>query len=67
MSGHASSVSCPRAAANQIRDPNRHAVRRIELKVCEGEGRIERLQVVIQRMRRHAEAADLIGQAHCGG
>ena len=64
MSGHASSASCPKAAAHQIRDPNRHAARRIERKVLESEGRIERPHIVIQRMREHAEAADLLGQAH---
>jgi hypothetical protein len=62
--GDASSTSCPKAAANQIRDPNRHAARRNERKVFEAEGRIERPHIVIQRMRQHAEAADLLGQAH---
>lgn len=55
----ASSASGPKAATNQIRDPNRHAARRIEWKVLESEGRIERPHIVIQRMREHAEAASI--------
>jgi hypothetical protein len=49
--GDASLPSCPKAAENQVRDPNRHAARRIEREVLESEGRIERPYIVIQRMR----------------
>gem|GEM_PF-2928822 len=65
--GEATSASCLKAAANQIRDPNRHAARGIERKVFESEGCMERPHIVIQRMRQHAEAADLAGQAHRRG
>ena len=58
--GDTNSVGCPKAAAHQIRDANRHAARGIERKVFESEGRIERPHIVIQRMRQHAEAADLV-------
>lgn len=49
MSGHASSASCPKAAAHQIRDPNRRAARRIEWKILEAKGRVERTHVIVQR------------------
>lgn len=64
MNCHASSVGRSKPAANQVRDPNRHAARRIEWKVLEAKGRVERTHVIVKRMRQHAEAADLLGQAH---
>ena len=58
------SVGCAKAAANQIRDANRHAAPGVERKILESEGRIERPHIVIQRMRQHTETAYLPGQAH---
>ena len=43
----ASSVCCPEAVANQVRDPNRHAAPRIEWKVLEAKGRVERTHVIV--------------------
>ena len=59
--GDANSVSGPEAAANQIRNANRHAARRIERQILKPEGRIERPHIIVQRMRQHAEAANLVG------